>query len=140
ASRAERLQYGRHFVRKHGDITGDLRIRIGTEERRPGVEAHASIDRGAHFLQVDIVAANRDLVDLTVLLALVPDQLRDLRGIDRPARNAGAAARYGALVLRCAFADLVESRLRHARKIRGFAVSVHVHVEDARVLEEEVIV
>ena len=84
--RAERLQNRRHLVRQHRDVAGDRGVGVGAEERRPGVQAHARVDRRAHFLQLEIVAADRDLVDRAVLLALMPDDFRDLCGVDRRRR------------------------------------------------------
>ena len=39
---------------EHRDVAGDHRIGIAAVERRPCVESHARVDRGAHLLQRDV--------------------------------------------------------------------------------------
>ena len=80
--RAQSLQNRRHLIRQHGDVASDLSICICAEEGRPSVQAHAGVDCRTHFFQVDIIAADRDFVDLAVLLALMADQFGDFGCID----------------------------------------------------------
>ena len=64
--------------------------------------------------------------------------LRDLRRIDRRRRRRRAGCRGGAGS--GALANQVERGLHLARQIRRAAVTVHVHVEHARLVPEEVVV
>ena len=105
----KRLQHRRHFVGEHRDVAGDRGVVVRADERRPRVQAHARVDRRAHLGQLEIVAADRDLVDRARLLA-------------RRARRSARASRcrcvgVGAAALRArrrpggAFADQIERRL-----------------------------
>src|SRR5205085_10640313 len=78
AIRPECLEDRRHFVCKHRHVAGDLGIGIATEKGRPGVETHPGVNGRAHLLQLQIVATDRDLVDLSILLPFVANQLRNL--------------------------------------------------------------
>ena len=48
---------------KHRDVAGDHGLGIGSDERRPGVQAHPRLDRRAELVRVEVGAANRDFVD-----------------------------------------------------------------------------
>ena len=71
--RTESLQNRSHLLRQHRDVPRYLGVGVRAEKRRPCVQAHACVDRRTHFFQVDIVTPYCDLVDLTVLLAFMPD-------------------------------------------------------------------
>ena len=47
----QRLQHRLNFVFEHRHIAPDDRHLIAAEECRPGVQAHAGVDNGAHILQ-----------------------------------------------------------------------------------------
>src|SRR5260370_19765580 len=79
---AQRLEYRSDLRRQHSDITRDLRVRIAAEECLPRIQAHARVDRSAHFLQLQIVSTHADLVYSAVLLAIVSRHLSDLPSID----------------------------------------------------------
>src|SRR5439155_15128277 len=54
---------------EHRDVTSDDSIFVATDERRPGVESHACVYGRSHFLNREVVAAQRDLIDRASLLA-----------------------------------------------------------------------
>lgn len=57
-----------------------------------------------------------------------------------PGGDIRPAACHRALVLRAAFADQIERRFRRLGEIRGFPVSVSMHVKHAGALKEKVVV
>src|SRR5437016_7400244 len=69
----EGLESWRDFGFEHRDVTSDDSIFVATDERRPGVESHACVYGRPHFLNCEVVAAQRDLVDRAILLALTPN-------------------------------------------------------------------
>ena len=135
---AQRLEHRLDFVRQHGHIAGDGGVLIRADKRRPGVQPHSRVDRRAHFRELQIVAADRDLVDGAGLLSLSADNLRELRGIERRRRSTGGGSR--GCRARGAFANQIERRLHLPREIRGRAVRMDVHIEHAGLVPEEMIV
>ena len=88
------------------------------------------------LLHAEVVAPHRNLVDRSVLLAIVPDYFRDLGGIKRRP-STRAAWRRGR---NRHVADQVQRRFYMLRQIRRFAHPVHVHVEHVRLIPEKMIV
>src|SRR5437764_14307912 len=66
---AKGFQNGRDFLAEHSDVAGNLGIGIAAVERGPRVEPHSGVDGRAHFLEVNVVTAERNLVDRPALLA-----------------------------------------------------------------------
>ena len=133
----QRLQHRLNLAGKHRDVAGDGGIVIRADECRPRIQPHPSVDRRAHLRQLEIVAADRNLVDSTVRLALMAGDLRHLRRIDC---GRGRDGRRGGGEQAAALADQIDGRLELPRQFRRRAMSVHVHVEDARLVPEEVVV
>ena len=139
AIRPKRLQHAGQFAVAHRDVARDDRVGIGAGESRPGVEAHACIDAGAVLAQVDIRTADRDLVNRAVLLAFGADDRRERFRIER-AGCRGRGRRCGGRRLLHRGVDQRHRRLEPRRQVGRLAVSMHVHVKDARLIPEEVIV
>ena len=78
----KRLQYRGDLGREHGHVAGHGRLRVGADERGPGVQAHARVDDGPHLAHVQVVTANRDFVNGAGLFALRADDLRERRRIE----------------------------------------------------------
>lgn len=89
---AQGFQYRIHFAGNHGYIPRNLGVGIAAKKSRPSVQAHTCINCCAHFAQLKIITANGYLVDSSGLLALVPNNPRDLACIhiagDMTARRA----------------------------------------------------
>jgi hypothetical protein len=77
AAGPESLERWSDLCFQHGKISGNGSVLVGAKKSCPGVEPHAGIDSGSHFLNREIIAANSDLAHCTVLLALVSNDLRD---------------------------------------------------------------
>src|SRR5438552_2835694 len=73
--RPKRLECGSHFTLQHGNVARHRSIIVGPNKRRPGVETHSSIDCGSHFLDVEVVPAQRDFVDRPSPLTRMADNL-----------------------------------------------------------------
>jgi hypothetical protein len=65
---------------------------------------------------------------------------RDPGGVHLAGGDAGTTARYRALMRKRSVADQIQSGLVHLRQIGGLAVTVHVHIEHAGALKEEMVV
>ena len=131
---AQRLQHRRHFFGEHRDVAGNGRVLVAADKRGPGIEAHACVDRCAHLDELQIRAADGDFVDRAVLLARRADDPGERRHVQRGGRRGGRRWRRGGA------ADQRQRRLDVGGEIRRRAVPVHVHVEDARLLPEKMIV
>src|SRR5260370_42293380 len=73
----EGLEGWRDFGFEHGHVTGDGCVFVSADERRPGVESHACVYGGSHFLDCEVVAAQRDVIDPAILLAFASYAFRD---------------------------------------------------------------
>jgi len=92
----EGLQGWCDFAFQHRNIASYHRILIRAVKRRPGVQAHARVDCGTHFLNGEIIPPDGDLVYRTVLLALMSNDFRDFCCIQRaPCGNASMTHRGG---------------------------------------------
>src|ERR1035437_6056194 len=85
----ERLEHRNHFLCQHSHITGDLGVGISTEESSPRVEAHASVDRRTHLLEIEVVPSDRNLINRPTLLTFMANQLCDVRSIDLTCGDVG---------------------------------------------------
>src|SRR5215831_11709041 len=137
--RSQRLQYGSDLIRSHRNVSGDLCIRVTSIESCPGIQSHSRIDGRAHFLDAQVVASNRDLVDLSRLLSFMPHQLHDLGRIDLSRGDIRTVSALRARMLGGFFADQINSGLYLLRKIRRRAMPVYVHIENPGALEEKMI-
>lgn len=132
---AKHLEHRLHLGFEHRHVPRDHGIGIRSGEGRPRVESHASVDPRAVLAQVDVGPADRDLVDRTALLTLVPDDLRD-RSTRYPGGSTGRYCRRGRRA-RGRGGDECDRGLQLTREIRA-AVSrlagiVHdLDVKDAR--------
>src|SRR5438874_7401140 len=124
---------------QHRHIAGYRRIFIGSDERSPGVEPHAGIDGSSHLFHVEVIAPQGDLVNRAVLLALVPHDFRNARGVQSAfCRGAcgGVTRRWGGRSM----SNKVQSGLDLIRQVHGLTVTVNVHEEHLWLCPEEMIV
>jgi len=68
---------------EHGDVARDGCVFTCAYKSRPGVEAHAGIDRCSHLFHREVITANGDFVHRASLLALVAHNFRDSLGVQR---------------------------------------------------------
>src|SRR6267142_362750 len=84
------LQNRRYFSFEHCDVAGNRGVFLSADKRRPGIQAHASVDRRAVLFHVQVVASDGDFVDLAQLLAFVSDDLGNLGSVQgRAGTSAG---------------------------------------------------
>ena len=82
-----------------------------------------------------VITPHSDFVDRARLFAFVPDNLRELLGVEW--RSAGARWRRGG----CRYVtDQFQSRLDALGQIRRFPHPVHMHVVNPRLIPEKMIV
>src|SRR6266700_4066478 len=136
---AERLHYRRYLILQHRHVAGDCRALVAADDRRPGIEAHAGVDRRPHLAHRNIVTAYRDLMDRTDLFQRAADDARQLCRIQLAFQRCGFLACRGTGT-RLEFTDQLQGRLDATGQISRPAVAVHVKVEDARFFPEEVVV
>ena len=117
---------------EHRDVTSDDSIFVATDERRPGVESHACVYGRSHFLNCEVVAAQRDLIDRASLLAFVSDDFRDCSRVEAAL---GGGAQGG-----CRMPDQVQRRLYLSGQVDCFAVSVNMHKENPWLFPKEMVV
>ena len=79
--------YRRHFAREHGDVAGNRGVVVGADERRPCVQTHPGVDGGAHLGDLQVRAADGDLVDISGLVSRRPDYLCDSAGVELRSRG-----------------------------------------------------
>src|SRR6266581_8073254 len=133
---AKGLECRSHFSLQHGDISRDSCVVIGSHKRGPGIEAHACVDRGAHFFYIEIIAPYSDFVHGAILL---PGMANDFRN---------PVSVKPALLRRCVSSGFarfclsyqIERWLDLICQIDSFAMSMNVHKKDSRIFPEEVIV
>src|SRR5919109_652108 len=128
--RTKRLECWSNFGFKHRDIASNSSIIIGSDKRRPGIEAHACIDPGSHFFYVEIIAAHSDFVHGTVLLTGMTNDFRDPIGVKHALlrrRASVVTAGFGGLRLSYQF----EGWLDLICQIESFAMPMDVHKKDA---------
>src|SRR5258708_3799322 len=78
---AKGLQNRGYFGFEHCDVAGDRGVLLSADKSRPGIQAHARVDRRAVLFDVQVVTPDRDFVDLAQLLAFVSDDLGNLGGV-----------------------------------------------------------
>src|SRR5436305_13264838 len=96
------------------------------------------VDRRAHFGELQIVSADRDFVDGSRLFALGADDLREFGGVDLGCQ-CGWRRRSRRRPAR-ALANQIERGLHLTREVCRLSVTMHMHVEHARFVKEEMIV
>src|SRR5438093_4208377 len=138
AMHTKRLENPIYFVFEHSHIACHSRILIVPNEGGPRVQAHASVDQSSHFFELQIVAANRYLINGPILLSFIPHDFCDLGCIDLARLQSRCTGGFG--VRRFYVADQVNGRLHLPRQIRETCMTHHVHEKYARLVEEEMIV
>src|SRR5258705_1129819 len=114
---AKGLQNRGYFGFEHCDVAGDRGVFLSADKSRPGIQAHARVDRRAVLFDVQVVTPDRDFVDLARLFAFVSDDLCNLGGIQgRAGTSLGWSGGWRRHV-----ADQIQSRFYAPGKIRRFS-------------------
>ena len=135
AVRAESIDDGVDLGILHGDVASDLRVGVVAGEGGPGVKAHADVDESAIFVDVEVVAADGEFIDKAKSFAGTADNFVESGGIKRK-NGRGRRRRDGSVSL----ADEVEGGLEGSSEFFSRVMAVDVEEEEARLLEEEMIV
>src|SRR5205807_10070990 len=104
---------------------------------RPGVQTHARVDSCAVLFEVEVVASERELVNGAEGFSLLANNFVQRDEIKGGGGRGGGSGRWSR---RGGPRDEVQRRLDGARQIHGFAMSMNMHVKEARLFEEKMVV
>src|SRR6478735_2150264 len=129
-------EHGRDLGRLHGDVTSDDRVVVTAVKRGPRVQAHARVDVRTHFLDRQVGTTDGYFVDVAVLFARLPHDLREPLRVQLTGQRTARSRRGG----RWALADERDSGSDSSGDLASFPMTVDVHIEDAGAVIEEVVV
>src|SRR6266567_2995814 len=86
---SERFQGWLHFRLQHCDVASYASIIVGANKCPPGIQSHSGINLRSHFFHIQVVSANGDLVDGTILLSRMAHNLCDFIRIERGLLGSG---------------------------------------------------